>query len=309
MAPPTNMYLSASTIGRRESLSDEVSNVSPVDTKFYSKIGKSPDGKPKQSKHEWLTDVVPPVTDNAQPEGNTWTAAAITAATRLYNTLQIQDRIFSISNSLLETDSAGGVTQEGYQTALYMKALAQDSERAALRGVRNDTDNRQMRGALNWTQTNLDKAADATLNADGTITGGTNRQLDETIFKNVTENIFNNSTGTPDTVYCPSGLVTRFTAMAGAGNYRQMVEEGKLNSYVDVFATEYDFVFQIKPHRLMPANTVFICDHKTWKKAIFRPAKKTQLALTADGKSWAIVQEWCIEARAETCDGRITNVN
>src|SRR3990167_9628643 len=98
MAPPTNMYLSASTIGRRESLSDEVSNVSPVDSKFYSKIGKSPDGKPKQSKHEWLTDVVPPVTDNAQPEGNTWTAAAITAATRLYNTLQIQDRIFSISN-------------------------------------------------------------------------------------------------------------------------------------------------------------------------------------------------------------------
>lgn len=308
MATPTNMYATGSAIGIKESLSNDISNVSPANTKFYSKIGNSPDGKPKATKHEWLTDVVPAATDNAQPEGNTWAASAITAATRLYNILQIQSRIFGISRSNLQVDSAGGVTREGYQTALFMKALAEDTERAALRAVRNDTDTRQMRGALNWTTTNISMGAGATLNADGTVTGGADRQLTDAVFKSVTENIFNNSNGEPDTVYCASSLVQAFTNMAGAGNYRQMVEEGKLNSYVNIYATEFDFEFQIKPHRLMPAKTVFICDHKTWKKSTLQPATKKEYGFDSDGKQFAIVQEWTLEARAELCNGRITSV-
>lgn len=308
MAAPTNMYTTGSVTGIRESLSDDVSNVSPVDTKFYSKIGNSPDGKPKHTKHEWLTDVVPAETDNAQPEGNTYSASAITAATRLYNILQILGRYFSISRTSQQINTAGGVSKEGYQTALFMKALSKDTERAFLRGVRNDTDTRQMRGALNWVTTNISMGSGATLNADGTVTGGADRQLDDTIFKNVTENIFNNSTGEPDTVYCSSALIRAFTNMAGAGNYRQMVEKGKLNSYVNIYATDFDFEFQIKPHRLMPAKTVFICDHKTWKKSILQAAKKEEFGFNSDGDQYAIIEELTLEARSELCNGRITNV-
>lgn len=308
MAAPTNMLATGSVTGIRESLSDDVSNVSPVDTQFYSKIGNSPDGKPKHTKHEWLTDVVPADTDNKQPEGNTWTASAITAATRLYNTLQILGRYFSISRTSQQVNSAGGVSKEGYQTALFMKALAKDTERAFLRGVRNDTDTREMRGALNWVTTNINMGAGAVLNSDGTITGGADRQLDATIIKNICENIFNSSTGEPNTIYCPSTLVQAFTNMAGAGNYRQMVEEGKLNSYVNIYATEFNFEFQIQPHRLMPAKTILLCDHKTWKKAILHPAKKEEFGFNADGKQYAIVEELTLEARAELCNGRGTNL-
>lgn len=308
MAAPTNMYVSSSVTGLREQLSDDITNVSPVDTKFYSKIGTSPEGKPKNTKHEWLTDVVPAVTDNAQPEGNTYTASAITAATRLYNILQILNRRFGIARTTLQLKGAGGVSTEGYQTALFMKALAQDTEYAFLRGVRNDTDTRKMRGALNWITTNLDKDAAATLNSDGTVTGGADRTLTDTLFKNVTQNIFDNSIGKPDTIYCSSNLTRAFTSLAGAGNYRQMVEEGKLNSYVDVYATEYDFVFNIKPHRNMPAKTAFLCDHSTWKKATLHPATKKEWGFDSDGKQFVIEEELTLEARAETCNGRITNI-
>lgn len=308
MAAPTNMYVSSSVTGLREQLSDDISNVSPVDTKFYSKIGASPEGKPKNFKHEWLSDVVPAVTDNAQPEGNTYTSSAITAATRLYNILQILNRRFSISRSTMQLKGAGGVSTEGYQTALFMKALAQDTEYAFLRGTRNDTDTRKMRGALNWITTNLEKAADATLNADGTVTGGTDRQMDGTIIKNLTQNIFDNSTGKPNTIYCPSNLTKAFTALAGAGNYRQMVEGGKVESYVDVYATEYDFVFEIKPHRNMPAKTIFLCDHSTWKKATLHPATKKEWGFDSDGRQFVIEEEMTLEARAETCNGRGTNL-
>lgn len=308
MAAPTNMYISSSVTGLRESLLDDVSNVSRVDTQFYSKIGASPEGKPKNYKHEWLTDVVPAAASNAQTEGDSYSASAITAATRLYNTLQIQNRIFSIARSAKQLKGAGGVSTEAYQTALFMKALAGDTEFAALRGVRNDSGARQMRGALNWCTTNIDKASDANLNTDGTITGGADRTLSAELIRNVTQNIFDNSTGNPDTIYIPSNLSKRITDMAGAGNYRQMVEEGKLNTYVNVFATEFNFEFQIKPHKHMPAKTLFMCDHSTWKKATLFPATKKEWGFDSDGDQYVIEQEWTLEARAETCNGRIVNI-
>jgi hypothetical protein len=306
MAAPANLYVSSSAVGIKESVVDDVFVVSPVDTKFTGKIKSGK--KPTSTKHEWLTDTIPADTDNAQPEGNTVTISATTAATRLYNILQIQDKKFGVSRTTLELQSYGGVTEEGRLTALNMKALAKDSERAALRAVRNDTDTRQMRGALNWTITNLSKDAGATLNADGTVTGGSLRPFTEGIFKDVVENIFNNSTGTPDTVYTTTSLSRKFTEFGQTGTYRQMVKKGELDSYVDVYATEFDFVFKVTPHRLMPANTMFICDHDTWKKNVLHPATKKELGYVADGKQLHIVTEWTIEARSELCNGRITQI-
>lgn len=306
MAAPGNLYVSSSAVGIKESVLDDLFIVSPVDTKFSAKIKAG--RKPTSTKHEWMTDTIESETDNAQPEGNTHVISATVAATRPYNILQIQERTFGVSRTTLQLESYGGVTTESHLTAKKMKALAKDAERAALRAVRNDTDTRQMRGALNWITTNLSKAADATLNADGTVTGGTLRPLTEGIFKDVVENLFNNSTGEPDTVYGSTSLCRSFTSFGGGGNYRQMIEKGKMDSYVDLYSTEFDFQFRIVPHRLMPANTLFICDHSTWKKNVLYPVTKKEVLFNADGKQFAITTEWTIEARAESCNGRITQV-
>lgn len=306
MASPTSLYKSASVVGLKESTLDDVFVVSPVDTKFSSKIKSGK--KPLNTTHGWLTDAVEADEDNSQPEGNQYSLSAITAATKLTNTLQIQSKTFGISNTTLALEAYGGVNDEGHTTALKMKALAKDMERAALRSVENTTDTRKMKGALNWLTTNLYKAADATLNADGTITGGTNRQFTPDLFKDAVEAIFNNSTGTPDTVYTTSALCRKVTTWGESGNYRQMVEKGKVDSYVDLYSTEYDFTFRIVPHRLFPANTAMICDHSTWRKNILRPVTKKEILYNADAKQIDIRTEWTIEARSEICNARITNI-
>ena len=306
MTAPANLYVSSSAVGIKESEVDDVFIVSPVDTKFSAKIKAGQ--KPKNTTHGWYTDTIAADADNVQAEGDTITVSATVAATRLTNTLQIQSKTFGVSRTTLELQSYGGVTDEGHLTAKNMKALAKDSERAALRGVEVTSDPRAMKGALNWITTSLMKASDATLNANGTISGGTLRPLSEGLFKDCIENIFNNSTGEPDTVYCSSALTRKFTEFAGTGNYRQMVEKGRIDAYVDLYATEFDFVFRIQPHRIMPANTIFICDHSTWKKNTLHAASKKEVLFNADGKQFHIVQEWTIEARSELCNGRITNV-
>lgn len=306
MAVPSGTYKTYEAIGIREDLSDIVTMISPVDTPFYSGIKNS---KATHTKHEYLTDALAAAASNAQLEGDDRTAAAITAATRLYNMCQIQAKTFRISESNEAVVSAGKVTSESYQTTKHMKELAKDIEYAYLQEVRVDGDAstaRKMRGALNWITTSLDKASDAILNADGTVTGGTARALTETILKGVLQNIFV-SGGNPAKVFCGPFQKKKISEFAGSGNYRTLVEEKKLVASVDVYVSDFGSL-NIIPHRIMPTSVVFICDMDYWSKAVLRPTGKTELAKTGDSKIYDITVEHTLEANAESANGRITTL-
>ena len=203
MTVPTNTYKTGSVVGIYENLSSMVSNIAPLDTHFWKAIGNYGE-EVTMTKQEWLIDTLRAAASNVQPEGDDRSAAAITPATRVYNTQQIQSVTFFISETALKAKSpGGGVSKEAYQTALHSKFLAKDKEFAIWRAVRNDTDDgttgRQMRGALNWITTNIDKAADATLNSDGTVTGGNARPLTGPMLKDLHEDVYN-SGGEADTL-------------------------------------------------------------------------------------------------------------
>src|SRR4030067_708561 len=164
-------------IGRREDLSEIVTSIAPVDALLYNAIGSV---DVKNTKHEWMTDTLAAAASNAAVEAADATTATQVPTTRLYNMTQILQNTFQISGSNEVAISAGNVTKEDYLTAKNMKQLMKDVEYAYLLGVRADGDAttaRTMRGALNWTTTNLDKASDATLAASGAVTGGTARRL------------------------------------------------------------------------------------------------------------------------------------
>lgn len=306
MAVPTNTYKTYEAIGNREDLSDVITNISPVETQFYKAIGSV---KTTQPKHEWQTDSLAAAASNAQLEGDDRTAGAITATTRLYNMAQIQAKTFRISETQEATKAAGRDCEIDYQTAKFTKELARDIEFAFLREVRVDgaaATARKMRGALNWITTNLDKATDATLNADGTITGGTARALTEALLKGVLQNVFS-AGGDPDVIFCGPFQKRQISAFAGSGNYRTLIEGKKLESAVDVYVSDF-YSLTIKPHRIMPTDVVFVCDMDYWKKATLRPTGRQELAKTGDSRVFDITAEHTLEARAENSNGRITNL-
>lgn len=303
---PTNTYKTYEAVGRREDLSDLVTNISPVDTLFYSSIGST---EVTQTKHEWVTDSLGNAGSNAKMEGGARTALQITAVTRLYNMCQIQSKTFALSDTNPKVSAAGGVTKEDYHTAKFLKELAKDIEYAFLQEVRADGDAdtaRKMRGALNWTTTNLDKASDATLNADGTVTGGTARALTEEIFAGVCQNVWA-AGGAPTVVYCGGFQKRQFSSFAGAGNYRTNVTDKELKTSIDVYVGDFG-TYTIKPHRGMPTSAVFICDTDYWKKATLRGTTKRELAKTGDARIWDITVEHTLEARTELASGRITSL-
>jgi hypothetical protein len=310
MAVPDNTFKTYESIGNREDLSDVISNISPVDTIFYSQL--SEDGA-KATTKEWQSDSLAAAGDNAHLEGDDTAAEAASPTVRLDNTMQIQKKALRVSGTQETVAKAGGSagrpSELGYQTAKKGKELAKDIEYAFLRGVEVTGaagTARKMKGALNWTTTNLDKAGDATLEADGTVTGGTARDLSEALVQNVRQNIFT-AGGDPKVVLCGPFQKRGFSAFAGTSNYRRPIEEKKLTNTVDVYVDDYGML-SIKPHRNMPTDVVFIPDMAYWKKATLRTVKREELAKTGDSTLYHLIGEHTCVAKAENASGRITNL-
>lgn len=307
MAVPSNTLQSYAAVGNREDLSDEITMISPVDTIFYGMI---PSKSANAVKHEWQTDALAAAASNAQLEGDDAANVAVTPTTRLYNNCQIQRKVFQVSGTQEKVNKAGRTSEVDYQKAKFMKELAKDIEYAFLREVRVDGaagTASKMRGALNWTTTNLSKASDATLNADGTVTAGTARTNTEAILQPVLQTIFT-AGGDPSTILCDASQKQKISAYSQAtSNYRAMVEGGKLDSTVDVYVSDFG-ALKVVPHRLMPASTLFIVDAKYWAKATLRPTFMEELAKTGDSKRYQIIVEHTLEAKAENANGRITDL-
>jgi len=306
MAVPTGTFKTYEAIGRREDLSDSIANISPVDTLFYSGIAEV---GADQTLHEWQTDALAAAAANASLEGGDATYTSVTPTVRLSNTCQIQEKSFIVSGTQEKVKKAGRTSELAYQTAKFSKELAKDIEYAFLREVAvtgDATTARKMKGALNHTTTNLSKATDATLNADGTVTGGTIRPLDETLVQTTRQNIFT-AGGDPNVILCGPFQKQQFSKFANTNNYRRPVEADKLTNTVDVYVDDFGML-QIKPHRNMPTDVVFIPDMNYWKKATLRPTFRTQLAKTGDNIKYQILCEHTLEARAENASGRITNL-
>jgi len=256
---------------------------------------------------EWQTQALAAGADNYNSEGDNTAAEAITPTVRLYNTCQISKKVFNISGTEEKVKKGGAMQSEiDRQTALKMKEHAKNLEVTAFSGVRADADPRRSRGVLNWCTTNLGKADDAVLEADGTITGGTARPLTEDLIKTQLQNAFTQG-GNIDTIYGAPFQKVQISGFANTGNNRRNVEEKTLKTSVDVYESDFGII-AIKPHRNMPTTVIFGCDHQYWKKAVLRPTFREQLAKQGDATPFHIVTEQCIEACNEASSFRIVNL-
>jgi hypothetical protein len=313
MGVPAGTFKSFEAVGNREDLSDIITNISPTETQFYSKIREAQGGA-SATKHEWQTDALAATGANAHLEGDDTTFAGVTPTVRVYNMCQIQKKsvIISGTQESAKLKKAGRTSELNYQTAKKAKELANDVEYAFLRGVRVDGDAataRAMRGALNWCITNVSKEATAVLNADGTITPGVARAITQAILDGVLQDIWT-AGGNPDTIYCPAAQKRKISALATAAltNYRVAVEGNKLDTTIDVYVSEFG-THALKPHRVIPADSIFICSHEHFKKATLRNTLREKLSKTGDNEKWHILVEHTLESNAEKASGRIVDLS
>lgn len=313
MAIIANEMTTYDAIGNREDLTDVIAMIAPVDAPFYNACGAA--SKPKATKHEWQTDTLRAAASNSAVEGDQQgTLEAVTPTSRIHNFLQIQKTEFSVTNTQDAVDKAGRAKELAYQKTKKTKELMLDFEYAFLRevwsttasGAGDTTHARKMRGALNWCTTNIDKAADAAVAADGTITGGTARTLTEDLIANLCQNIYT-AGGKVNRAYCGPFQKRQISSFAGSGNYRTLKDAKTLNAAVDVYVNDF-FALDIEPHRNMPTDVVFMPDMDYWKKGALRSLTSEVLPSTADATVVRLLVEHTLEARNEASSGRIVNL-
>lgn len=317
MAAPINTYKSTDQVGLREDLSDIISDISPTETPWYSKMKKI---KATATKHEWQTDALdPPSEDNAHVEGDDTTAQASTPTGRLDNQCQIFKKSATVSGTDDGLDKAGRNKEMAYQINKRTKELKRDIEKSAFANkakvTRGGATAGVMAGIGAWVATNVNNVgsggSDPTGDGSDARVDGTATAFSQADFDSSMQQIWNEG-GMVDCAFMSSFqmdvAVNNFTGM---NNQRSTIGAavGGTNAVVnafDVYVTPWGTIDLI-PSRHVRERDVWLIQKDKWAFANLRPTKNTPLAKTGDSEKRQIIAEGTLVCYNEKANGGVVD--
>ena len=311
MAQTTNTFDTYDSVGIREDLSTVIHNISPEETPFYSKAAKK---AAKNTLVEWQTDSLRASSVNAHIEGDTTTAEARAATTRLGNYTQIFKNAVVVSDSDDNVDNAGRAKEIAYQTLKIAKEQKLDIEKALFannaRAAGNSTTARELAGAPAWLTTNTvagSGGADPTGDGTDARTDGTQAAFSQDNFDTVMQSIWV-AGGKPDTVYLSAFQMNVALGFTGNNNQRSSVQAGdeRVVKSLAVYVTPWGSV-EFMPSRENRSRDVFIMQDNMWEVASLRGTKNVALAKTGDNTTRQVVTELTLCAKNEAANGIIAD--
>ena len=319
MALLSNSKTSFDTSGKttKENLGDVISNISPFETPFMSSIKKV---STSSTKVEWLKDsLASPVANNAQLEGEVYSATSQSDVTRLNNNTQISAKSFAVSGTQDSVQSAGLATMSAYLLAKNAKVLKNDIETSIFqngaKNAGNATTARQSAGLNCWLGTNTSAGtggADPTAlegaNARTDASAGNLRALTETLLKAVSKSVWDNG-GNADTIYVGSANTQVIsTSFTGGATKQVQTPDKTIVGAVDVYIGDFAS-YNVVPARHMRARDALVIDHSLWEMAELRPYKVEELAKTGDNRQYLLTTEWSLCAKNEAGNGGIYDLS
>jgi hypothetical protein len=312
MAQPTNTFDSYDAVGIREDLSDVITNISPEETPFYTKSGKT---RARNTLHEWQTDSLRASAANAHIEGDATTAGAATATTRLGNYTQIFKNAVVVPDTDEGLDKAGRAREVAYQTLKIAKEQKLDIEKALFdnnaRVAGNSSTARELAGAPAWLTSNITNTGTGGVDptGDGTDarTDGTQTAFTQADFDSAMQSIWENG-GNPDTVYLSAFQMNVALGFTGNNNQRSAVQAGdeRVIKSLAVYVTPWGTV-EFVPSRENRSRDVFIMQDDMWEVATLRPTKNVALAKTGDNTTRQVVTELTLVCKNEAANGMVVD--
>jgi uncharacterized protein DUF5309 len=299
MTLPSNTLTSFTAVGNREDLSDIIYDISPAETPFLSKIGKT---KASGVKHEWQTHSLTAASaTNKVLEGDDATTDASTLTARVYNYRQISDKVARVTGTQEVVDKAGRRSEMAFQMQARMKELKRDVEARLLENLASvaggTTTEPECAGAQAWIKTNIDKASDATASAgNGTDihTDGTARALQESQVEAALALAWTNG-GNPTMGILNAFQKRKVAAFSGSSTKTSDGDAKKVVNSVDIYVDPLGNEVKFIPCRQCPADVIYMFDPEYVKFATLRDFKTIDLAKTGDSERKQILVEYTLE--------------
>lgn len=315
MAIPQNALTTFATVGIREDLKDFIANISPKDTPFTNRAGKT---KANNTFFEWQTDSLAAAsTTNRQIEGDDYSGPATTtpSTTRLGNRCQISAKVFNISNTADAVNKAGRTSEVAYQLTKQTFELKRDMEAVLTQNQASATGNTttaRQTGSLEpiiTTNTNIngDTGGGYASSNWTAITDGTQRAFTETLLKDVCQKVFT-SGGDPDILMVGPAQKQVVSGFTGNATRMDKSEDAKLYTAIDVYVSDFG-EFKVIPNRFQRNRTAFLLQMDMFQVAYLRPIEVVDLARTGDSARKLITVEYGLLSKNEAASGVIRSLS
>mgnify|MGYP003386114043 CR=1 FL=1 len=304
----TGTVLTFSAVGNREDLTDDIYNISPVDTPFMGNIGNV---KASATRHDWQLDTLAAAAANAKLEGDDYTYATPAFTSKLSNYTQISYKTLVVSKTQDAVNKGGRKLEFVYQIMKRSKELKRDMEfnltnnQTPVGSGANSTTARALVSAPSWFTTNKSRGASgadatgASGNAPTTAaTDGTQRALNEGLMKSMLQGAWT-SGGDVDLIMC--GPFNKTVISSFAGNVTRtdnMSGDKKLTTAIDIYVSDFG-THRIVANRFSRDRDLLMLTTDLWAVATLRQMQTQDVAATGDATKGAVIVEYTLESRNE----------
>jgi len=285
-------------VGRKEDVSDIISDITPTDTPMFSLIRSE---KVSARNFSWLEDSLAAAADNAKVEGADASMATLTSATERSNNTQILTKAFQVSATSDAIATYGRAKETAYQLGRALKEIKRDLERAYV-GVDNakasgsSTVAREMDSATQQISTSVDAGSNAT------------DALTEAKILELGEDCFNNGSDPSVLMIKPADAQIVAGFAAASGRNREFAQTKTLVNVIDLLVTPYgEYKVTLNRHQL--TTHAFLIDPSMWRSCVLRPFSRTLLSKTGDSDKHFVVGEYSLKHMNYADGGMITGLS
>jgi hypothetical protein len=305
-------FKSYDQVGKKEDVSDVITNLTPTATPFQSLIGSE---STHNTVFQWQEDSLAAVGSNAQVEGADGTDADLTATTMRSNYTQIMAKTIKVSATADAVSTYGRAKETAYQLAKKGAEIKREFEYHLVGVAQNAA-----AGSSSVARTfgNVwGNAADsaAMIHADVTVvvdsdagTGGNQAgPLTENHLLSVNQKLFEQGGDAKYIMIKPADSLIVSGFAAAAGRERDFGAGTKLVNVVDIYVSPFG-TQKVVLNRFMKADSALLFSPENWKKVTLRPWTREKLAKTGDADRHYLVGEFSLKHTNARASGAITNL-
>lgn len=268
----------------REDLLSVLTNLTPTDTQLVSGLGQS---SASSVLHEWLTDTLSAVKDNAAQEGSDSVYPTTTNPTRLFNYTQIFKQAYQVSGTERAVNHAAFNDRFSYEATKAMKILKNDMEYAVLRG------------SLACGTGSLARRLIGVKNFLSLVTSQSGVSLSENILNDLFQVQWTNGSET-NALYGGMYIKRKVSGFTGGATKQVEVVDRRLVNAVDVYEADAAKMVKLFAHRHMTVSgdtnyDVMGIDEDKFRIAYLRKPTTIELAKTGDSDKGEILTEATVE--------------
>lgn len=302
-------------VGKKEDVSDVISNISPTTTPFQSLIKNE---RTSNTVFQWQEDSLASVGDNAIIEGADASDSDMTPTVMRSNYTQIMQKTVKVSGTADAVSTYGRAKETAYQLAKKSAELKREFEYHLVGKAQNAA-----AGASNTARTFgnvfgtdvgsnaiIDASVTVTIDSDSGTVGNQAGALTEASILSVNQKLYEAGAEASYIMVKPADalIIADFTKAAGRNRDINVANSKQIVNAVDLYVSPFGEQ-KVIINRFLKASECLVFDPAMWSIVTLRPFTRELLAKTGDADRHQIVGEFSLKHKNYKGTGRITNLS